>query len=524
MSEEKVVVKPKTMAEKLQELREKRDAAHLGGGADRLEKQHSQGKLTARERIDYLLDPESFQEYNLFARHRAVFFGLDKKDFAADGVVTGSGYVNARQVFVASQDFSVGGGAVGEVHGDKIVEMMNLALKTGSPMVIFNDSGGARIQEGIDSLAAYSRIFYTNTLLSGVVPQISIIAGPCAGGAAYSPALTDFIIQTRQSQMFITGPSVIKQVTGETVTGENLGGAMVQMAKAGNTHFIAENDEHAIEIAQKLLSFLPSNNLEDPPVVDHDCVVDVDEELNTIVPNDAKRAYDVRSVIERIVDDADFLEIQEHFAKTAVIGFGRVMGRTVGVVANQPNFMAGVLDIDSSDKIARFVRFCNAFNIPLVTLVDVPGFLPGVSQEYGGIIRHGAKVLFAYSASTVPKITIIMRKAYGGAYVAMCAKELGADCVAAWPSAEVAVMGAEGAVAVVFRREIEEAEDKEAKRQELIEKYRETFSSPYMAASRRLVDDIIEPAETRLYIARALESMHAKRELRPEKKHGNMPL
>lgn len=524
MSEEVKNAPPKTMEEKVAELRRKREEAFLGGGADRLQKQRDQGKMTARDRIAGLLDEGTFQEYNLFARHRATFFGLDKKEFPADGVITGSGHIDNRQVFLASQDFTVGGGAVGEVHGDKIVEMMNLSLKTGSPFVFVNDSGGARIQEGIDSLAAYSRIFYHNTLLSGVVPQVSVICGPCAGGAAYSPALTDFIIQTKQAHMFITGPSVIKQVTGETVTSENLGGAMVQMSKAGNTHFIAEDDEDALRIARKLISFLPSNNMEDPPRMEADDTVIIDEDLNTIIPADPKKAYDVRTVIERIIDDGDFLEVQEHFAKTAVIGFARILGRSVGIVANQPNFMAGVLDIDSSDKISRFVRFCNAFNIPLVTLVDVPGFLPGVAQEYGGIIRHGAKVLFSYSAATVPKVTIILRKAYGGAYVAMCAKELGADRVAAWPSAEIAVMGAEGAVAVVFRREIDQAEDKEARRNELIEEYRNTFSSPYMAASRRLVDDIIEPGETRKYIAQALESVHAKRELRPGKKHGLMPL
>ncbi len=513
-----------TVKEKIEELRKRKAEQYMGGGEARLEKHRQQGKMTARERVAALVDDGSFQEHYLFAKHRATAFGLDKKEFPADGVITGSGIVGGRLVHLASQDFTVAGGAVGEVHGQKIVEMMKLSLKTGSPFFFINDSGGARIQEGISSLGSYGQIFFHNVLLSGVVPQISLICGPCAGGAAYSPALTDFIIQSRKANMFITGPAVIKQVTGEEVSAEVLGGPDNQMMKSGNIHFIAEDDAHGIAIAKKLLSFLPANNLEDPPIQPTEDIVPYIDNLNTIVPDDPKKAYDVKEVIRSIVDAGDFLEIQEHFAKTAVIGFGRVSGRTVGIVANQPAHMAGILDIDSSDKIARFVRFCNAFNIPLVTFVDVPGFLPGVQQEHGGIIRHGAKVLFAYSAATVPKITIIVRKAYGGAYVAMCCKDLGADRVAAWPTAEVAVMGAEGAVAVVFRREIEEAEDKEARREELIKEYREKFSSPYMAASMNLVDDIIEPGETKQYISLALESLQAKRELRPEKKHGLIPL
>ncbi|MDX2175062.1 MAG: acyl-CoA carboxylase subunit beta [Candidatus Sumerlaeia bacterium] len=513
-----------TNREKIEELRKRREAAILGGGKDRLEKQRQGGKLTARDRLAALLDEGSFQEQYLFAQHRATHFGLGGKDLPADGVVTGCGTVAGRQVHLASQDFTVVGGAVGEVHADKIVEMMDLSKKTGTPFVFVNDSGGARIQEGIDALAAYARIFYKNVELSGLVPQISLICGPCAGGAAYSPALTDFIIQTKQAQMFITGPAVIKQVTGENVTAEALGGPEVQMKTAGNIHFIAEDDTHAIDICKRLLSYLPSNNHEDPPQLPHDGMVEYDEKLNSIIPDEAKRGYNVKDIITRLADEGSFLEVMETFAPNAVIGFGRIVGHTVGFVANQPMALAGVLDIDSSDKIARFVRFCNAFNVPLVTLVDVPGFLPGTKQEYGGIIRHGAKVLFAYSAATVPKIAVILRKAYGGAYVAMSAKHLGADRVAAWPSAEVAVMGAEGAVAVVFKKEIDAAEDKEAKRNELIEEYRRTFSSPYMAASRRLVDDIIEPAETRRYLAMALEAMRTKRELRPEKKHGLIPL
>jgi methylmalonyl-CoA carboxyltransferase large subunit len=513
-----------TNLEKVEELRARKAKHRLGGGEDKLEKQRSQGKMTARERITALSDQDSFEEMFLFARHRSTHFGAIEKDHPADGVVTGSATIDGRLVHLASQDFTVVGGAVGEVHADKIVDMMKLSLKTGTPFVFINDSGGARIQEGIDSLGAYGRIFFHNTLLSGVVPQISLICGPCAGGAAYSPALTDFIIQTRQAHMFITGPAVIKQVTGESVTSDDLGGAEVQMRKAGNVHFIAENDQHAAEICRRLLSFLPANNLEEPPYEPVDIDLSHDLVLDTIIPDDPKKGYNVKQVIARLVDNEDFLEIQEHFAPNSVIGFGRVGGRTVGFVANQPIATAGVLDVDSSDKIARFVRFCNAFNLPLVTLVDVPGFMPGVQQEYTGIIRHGAKVLFAYSAATVPKITVVLRKAYGGAYVAMCCKDLGADRVAAWPSAEIAVMGAESAVGIVFRREIEAAENKEAKRQELIEEYRSTFSSPYMAASRRLVDQIIEPGDTKAFIHRAIETLHTKRELRPEKKHGLIPL
>jgi len=401
--------------------------------------------------------------------------------------------------------------------------MMRLSLKTGSPFVFINDSGGARVQEGIDSLAGYARVFYNNVLLSGVVPQIAMICGPCAGGAVYSPALTDFVIQTRQARMFITGPLVIKQVTGEEVSSEELGGAQAQMS-SGVVHLIAENDEDAAQLCRRLLSFLPSNNLEDAPRLPYNLPTEPDPELGGIVPVDNKAAYDVRSVIMRVLDYQDFFEIQADFAANIVIGFGRLQGRTVGIVASQPNHMAGVLDINASDKSARFVRFCNAFNIPLITFVDVPGFLPGVEQERGGIIRHGAKLLFAYSAATVPKITVVLRKAYGGAYIAMCSKELGADRVVAWPTAEIAVMGAEGAAEIVFRHEIDAAEDKDARRQELVDDYRETFSNPYVAAGRRLVDDIIDPAETRKVLVEALESLVTKRERRPEKKHGLIPL
>jgi methylmalonyl-CoA carboxyltransferase large subunit len=432
--------------------------------------------------------------------------------------------VDGRVVHLASQDFTVAGGAAGQTHSDKVADMMELSLKTGSPFVFINDSGGARVQEGIDSLAGYARVFYNNVMLSGTVPQISLICGPCAGGAAYSPALTDFIIQTQQARMFITGPQVIKQVTGEVVSAEELGGPHSQMNNSGVIHLIARDDDEAVQLCKRLLSFLPSNNMEDPPRKACSLQFDTDAGMGEIVPVDPKMAYDIRAVIARIVDYQDFFEIQPGFAPNIVIGFGRLQGRTVGIVANQPNCMAGVLDINASDKSSRFVRFCNAFNIPLLTFVDVPGFLPGVEQERGGIIRHGAKLLFAYSAATVPKITVVLRKAYGGAYIAMCSKGLGADRVVAWPTAEIAVMGAEGAAEIVFRREIDSAEDKSARRKELVNEYRETFANPNVAAGRRLVDDIIDPADTRTYLAQALESMHTKRELRPQKKHGLIPL
>ena len=513
-----------TMQKKIEELRRKREKMMMGGGADKLEKQHSQGKLTARERIDAMVDPDSFEETGLFARHRSTLFGMTDKEFPADGVVTGAASIGGRLVHLASQDFSVSGGAAGEVHSIKVAEIMEQSLRTGSPFVFINDSGGARVQEGIDSLSGYGKVFYNNVNLSGSVPQVSLICGPCAGGAAYSPALTDFIIQTRQAQMFITGPSVIKSVTGETVTAEELGGAETHMAKSGVIHFIAEDDNHAIQLCQKLLSFLPSNNLEDPPIVETDTNLDPNPELDDVVPADVKRAYDVREVITRVVDSHDFLELQAGYAMNIVTGFARVNGRTVGIIANQPSVQAGVLDINASDKAAGLIRFCNAFNVPLLTFVDVPGFLPGVQQEYGGIIRHGAKMLFAYSAATVPKITVVLRKSYGGAFLAMCSKDLGADRAYAWPTAEIAVMGAEGAAEIVFRKEIQEAEDKAAKRKELIAEYREAFSNPYVAAGRRLVDAVIEPAMTRQYVARALEYLHTKRELRPAKKHGLIPM
>jgi methylmalonyl-CoA carboxyltransferase large subunit len=514
----------KTMAEKISGLDAKRAELQLGGGQERIAKQHASGKLTARERVARLVDPNSFQEIGLFALHRSTYFGMAGKEMPADGVVTGCAKIDGRQVHLASQDFTVGGGSAGETHNDKVVDMMRLSLKTGSPFVVINDSGGARVQEGIDSLAGYGRVFYHNVLLSGVVPQISIICGPCAGGAVYSPALTDFVIQTQAARMFITGPKVIKQVTGETVSDEELGGPQAHMNYSGVIHLIAQNDEEAAQLCRRLLSFMPSNNVEDPPRLAFNLPIDSDEEMRGIVPVDNKAVYDVRDVITRVVDYQDFFEIQPGYAANIVIGFGRLQGRPVGIIASQPNHLAGVLDINASDKSARFVRFCNAFNIPLITFVDVPGFLPGVEQERGGIIRHGAKLLFAYSAATVPKITVVLRKAYGGAYIAMCCKDLGADRVVAWPTAEIAVMGAEGAAEIVFRREIDAAENKAARRQELVNDYREAFSNPFVAAGRRLVDDIIDPADTRKVLVDALESLHAKREMRPGKKHGLIPL
>ena len=524
MAKQATSPKQKPMAAKISELRAKHAAVELGGGQERIDKQHAAGKLTARERVAHLVDKDSFQEIGLFAKHRATYFGMADKEMPADGVITGCATIDGRIVHLASQDFTVGGGAAGQVHSDKIADMMRLSLKTGSPFVFINDSGGARVQEGIDSLSAYGRVFYNNVRLSGTVPQISLICGPCAGGAAYSPALTDFIIQTLQGQMFITGPQVIKQVTGEVVTAEELGGAQSQMNHSGVIHLIAQNDDDALQLCRRLLSFMPSNNMEDPPRMAFNLPLESDPEMNGIVPIENKMAYDVRGVITGVLDYRDFLEIQPTFAPNIVIGFGRLQGRPVGIVANQPNALAGALDINASDKSARFIRFCNAFNIPLITFVDVPGFLPGGEQERGGIIRHGAKMLFAYSASTVPKITVVLRKAYGGAYLAMCGKDLGADRVVAWPTAEIAVMGAEGAAEIVFRREIDAAEDKVARRNEMVKAYRETFANPYVAAGRRLVDDIIEPSETRKYLALALESLHAKRELRPPKKHGLIPL
>jgi methylmalonyl-CoA carboxyltransferase large subunit len=514
----------KSMPQLVEQLREHRATLEEGGGADKLAQHRQQGKMTARERIAELVDGHSVEEFGLFAQHRQTQLGMEGKECPADGVVTGAATIDGRLVHFASQDFTVMGGSAGEVHSLKVADAMARSLKTGSPFLFVNDSGGARVQEGIDSLSGYGQVFHHNVMLSGVVPQISLICGPCAGGAAYSPALTDFVIQTRQAQMFITGPQVIKGVTGEQISAEELGGAEAHMAQSGVVHFIAEHDADAIRICRRLLSFLPSNNLEEPPRLASDDCVDPNPALNDVVPADPKKSYDVREVICGVVDQGDFLESQAGYAPNMVVGFARVAGRTVGVVANQPLVLAGAVDINASVKASRFIRFCNAFNVPLVTFVDVPGYLPGVQQEHGGIIRHGAKLLFAYSSATVPKIQVILRKAYGGAYVAMSSRDLGTDCVIAWPTAEIAVMGAEGAVDIVFRKEMQQAENKAARRAELIEAYRATFASPYVAAGRRLVDDIIEPADTRRRVAQALEYLRAKRDLRPAKKHGLIPL
>ena len=492
----------------------------------RAAKQHDKGKLSARERIDLLLDPQSFVEFDAFVRHRCDTFGMDKVEIPADGVVTGYGTVDGRPVFVFSQDFTVTGGSLGEGHALKIVKMQDMALKMGVPIVGINDSGGARIQEGVDSLHGYGMIFFRNTRASGVIPQISVILGPCAGGAVYSPAITDFVCMVdKVSNMYITGPQVIKAVMGEEVGLEELGGALAHNANSGNGHFMFPSEEHCFAGVRKLLSFLPANNLEDPPVVENnDEPGRIDMELRTIVPTNPKKPYDVKDIILRVVDNGDFLEVHELFAPNIVVGLGRVNGHTVGVVANQPTVLAGCLDINASDKAARFIRFCDAFNIPLLTFVDCPGYLPGRQQEHGGIIRHGAKILFAYSEATVPKITVTLRKSYGGAHIAMCNKDLGSDLMLAWPQAEIAVMGASGAVNVIFRKQIDAAEDKAKRRDELIEEYETMFSNPYEAAKRGYVDAVIPPEETRGRVASALAVLKTKRDVAPTKKHGNVPL
>jgi methylmalonyl-CoA decarboxylase alpha subunit len=510
----------------LEELFRRKEKISAGGGEKRIERQHKAGKMTARERIAKLLDPDSFVELDAFVRHRCTDFGMDEVEAPGEGVVTGYGTINGRTVYVFAQDFTVMGGSLVEMHARKICKIMDLALKTGVPLIGINDSGGARIQEGVDALSGYGQIFYRNTIASGVIPQISVIMGPCAGGAVYSPALTDFVFMVEgTSYMFITGPEVIKAVTGEEVTPEELGGAMTHNATSGVAHFKARNEEECLEAIRRLLSFLPDNNLQDPPLVETgDDPGRMDESLREIVPPEPNRAYDVRDIITRIVDRGDFMEVQPYYAQNIVIGFARLNGRTIGIVANQPKILAGCLDINASDKAARFIRFCDAFNIPLVNLVDVPGFLPGTAQEYGGIIRHGAKMLYAYSEATVPKLTVILRKSYGGAYLAMCSRDLGADQVFAWPNAEIAVMGPEGAANIIFRKEIKESADPQKTRDERIAEYRERFANPYVAASRGYVDDVIDPAETRVRLIAALEMLVSKRETRPAKKHGNIPV
>ena len=518
-------------AGKLAQLRHKLDEAVHAGSARAVEAQHKRGKLTARERIESFLDPGSFVEFDELARHRAHDFGMPEKRPYGDGVVTGYGTVDGRQVCVFAQDFTVFGGSLGEVFGEKIVKVMDMALKTGAPVVGINDSGGARIQEGVVSLAQYGEIFYRNVQASGVIPQISLIMGPCAGGAVYSPAITDFIIMVdKTSHMFITGPEVIKTVTGEDVEFEELGGARSHQAKSGVAHFMAASEHEALELTQQLLSFLPSNNLDEPPAFASEAADEVtaeDHELDTIIPDSANQPYDMHTVIEAIVDDGDFLEVQPLFAPNIVIGFGRVEGRSVGVVANQPMQFAGTLDIDASEKAARFVRTCDAFNIPVLTLVDVPGFLPGTGQEWDGIIRRGAKLIYAYAEATVPLVTVITRKAFGGAYDVMGSKHLGADINLAWPTAQIAVMGAQGAVNILHRKEIADATEHDTldeTRASLIERYEDTLLNPYLAAERGYVDAVIEPSATRVHVMRALRMLRTKRANRPPKKHGNIPL
>jgi propionyl-CoA carboxylase beta chain len=511
---------------KLERMRQRVRSAETGGGEARIEKQHASGKMTARERLDFLLDEGTFEEFDKLVVHRSRDFGLDKQLYPGDGVVTGHGLVEGRRVFVFAQDFTVFGGSLSETHAEKICKVMDLALKVGAPVVGLNDSGGARIQEGVVSLGGYADIFLRNTLASGVVPQISCIMGPCAGGAVYSPAITDFNVMVKDtSYMFITGPDVIKTVTHEDVTKDELGGALTHNRVSGVAHFVADSDEHALRMVRELLSFIPSNNMDDPPVGPVTDPPDrVEEKLNSIVPESSNQPYDIREVINAVVDEGYFFEVHQLFAPNIVVGFARLGGRSVGIVANQPAYLAGVLDIDASVKGARFVRFCDCFNIPLVTFEDVPGFLPGVSQEHGGIIRHGAKLLYAFAEATVPKVTVITRKAYGGAYCVMASKHIRTDINFAWPTAEIAVMGAEGAVGLLYRRELAEAEDAAAARKTRVSEFEEKFANPYVAAERGFVDEVIEPSLTRPKLIRALTLLQDKRDTNPPKKHGNIPL
>jgi propionyl-CoA carboxylase beta chain len=511
---------------KLQLLQEKNAAAEAGGGAERIARQHIEGKMTARERIEFLLDEGTFEEFDKLKTHRSVDFGLDAVQYPGDGFITGHGLIDGRDVFVFAQDFTVFGGSLSETNAEKVCKIMDLAMKVGVPVIGLNDSGGARIQEGVASLGGYADIFLRNTLASGVIPQISAIMGPCAGGAVYSPAITDFTVMVKHtSYMFITGPDVIKTVTHEDVTKEQLGGAMTHNQTSGVAHFAAETEEDCLRKIRELLSFIPSNNVDDPPrVTCADPPDRADEALNTIVPAESNQPYDIRKIINRVVDEEYFFEIQEHFARNIVIGFARLAGQPVGIVANQPAYLAGVLDIDASVKAARFVRFCDCFNIPIITFEDVPGFLPGVNQEYGGIIRHGAKLLYAYAEATVPKITVVTRKAYGGAYCVMGSKHIRTDINFAYPTAEIAVMGAEGAVGILYRRDLSGALDQENVRRAKIEEYRDKFASPYVAAERGFIDEVIEPRLTRPKLIRALKLLDNKREANPPRKHGNIPL
>jgi propionyl-CoA carboxylase beta chain len=511
--------------EKINDLYDRKREIELGGGDDRIEKQHAKGKLTARERIDLLVDKGTFVELNPFIEHRTVDFGMDTQKGPGDGVVTGYGKVNGRAIYLFSQDFTVFGGALGEMHAMKIANVMDLAAKNGAPFIGLNDSGGARIQEGVVSLDGYGHIFYRNAIYSGVIPQISVILGPCAGGAVYSPAITDFVFMVdKTSQMFITGPKVIETVTGEKISSEDLGGSKVHNAISGNAHFRAETEQEILQQVRELLAYLPQNNDEKPPRLEVDHLDDYRPELTEVVPFEAIRPYDIRRVIEQVVDQDSFMEVQKEFARNIVVGLARIKGEVVGLVCNQPKVMAGGLDIDSSDKAARFIRFCDSFNIPIITFEDVTGFFPGIKQEHGGIIRHGAKILYAYSEATVPKMTVILRKAYGGAYVALNSKSIGADLVFSWPNAEIAVMGPQGAANVIFSREIAQSDNPEQTRATKIEEYREKFANPYVAAARGMVDDVIDPRETRIKLIQALDMMRNKKETRPAKKHGNIPL
>jgi len=512
--------------EKIDALDAMRQESQKGGGQDRIDQQHSRGKLTARERLALLMDESTFEELDPFVTHRATDFGLADRKILGDAVVTGYGQVEGRQVFAFAQDFTVMGGSLSEAVSQKICKMLDLAVKSGCPVVGLNDSGGARIQEGVASLAAYGDIFLRNTMYSGVIPQISVIVGPSAGGAVYSPAITDFVFMVKGTgQMYITGPDVIKAVTGEEVTHEDLGGAATHATRSGVAQFVYETEEECINEVRHLLSFLPSNNLEDTPQEqNNDPATRREPDLRYLVPDDANRPYDMREIIYKIVDDEEFMEAHQNFAPNVVVGFARMNGRSIGMVGNQPEYLAGVLDIDASAKAARFIRFCDCFNIPIVTLVDVPGFMPGLDQEYGGIIRHGAKLIFAYAEATVPKIAVITRKAYGGAYIVMSSKHLRSDINLAWPSAEIAVMGAEGAVNIIYREEISKAKNQDKKRQELIKDYQEKFTTPYIAAGRGFLDDVIDPADTRVQIIKALEMLQNKRDSLPAKKHGNIPL
>jgi len=516
------------VSEKLEDLKKREAKIKEMGGQTRVEKQHAKGKLTARERLNILFDEGSFREIDMFVKHRSTNFGMQKVEIPSDGVITGHGLINGRPVFAYSQDFTSRGGSLGEKHAAKITKIMDLAMKAGVPIVGINDSGGARVEEGLDALKGYGDIFFRNSRASGVIPQISLIMGPTAGGAVYSPAMTDFIFMVdKKSYMFITGPSVIETVTGEKTTFEDLGGAMTHNSKSGVAHFACKDDEDAIDQVRLLLSYLPDNNMEDPPVFNiGDDPNRVCDELDSIIPNSPKAGYDMKAVIKSVVDNGEFFEPHEYYAQNALIGFSRLNGRPVGIIANQPMVLAGCLDINASDKISRFIRFCDAFNFPIITFVDVPGYLPGTDQEWGGVIRHGAKLLWSYSEATVPKITVTTRKSYGGAYIAMSSLHLGADMLFAWPTAELAVMGAQGAVNIVasYRKQMKEADDPKAKKEELIKEYETAFNTPYIAAERGYIDAVIQPSQTRTRLIDALEVMITKKDVLPPKKHGNIPV